>query len=99
MKEKAKKEVYSLEKEVLEIVEHSRKVASMIDNEKELLEDLQQIAIALHYTVETLRCKLGLPNIAQAVEAPKEYVADRKMVLMDHFPLTIRRRKIEKPTK
>lgn len=68
--EKLKSEIYSLETAVLKVVEQCKKVASMTDIEPDLLEELQQIAIALHYTMQTLRAKADLPNVSVTRDVP-----------------------------
>ncbi|MFH1381681.1 MAG: hypothetical protein ABIH70_02180 [Chloroflexota bacterium] len=79
MDDKAKKEIYSLEQSILGVVDQSKKVASMIDVEPDLLEDLRQIAIALHYTMQALRLKLGLPNVRRTSIVPMESSSDLRM--------------------
>ncbi len=64
MDKKAEAEIYSLEQSVFKVVAQSKKVAMVINAEPELLEELQQIAIALHYTMQTLRIKLGMSNVS-----------------------------------
>jgi hypothetical protein len=77
--DKLKSEIYSLEAAVLKVVEQCKKVASMADFEPDLLEELQQIAIALHYTMQTLRTKAELPNVSVTSNAPPEFSPDLRM--------------------
>ena len=74
--EEVKAEIYSLEKSILRVVDQSRIVASMMEAEPEMLEELRQISIALHYTMQAIRFKLGLPNVARtsvsSIESPSD---------------------------
>ena len=81
MDDNAKTEIYSLEQSVLRLVEQCRTVSSKVDVEPELLEELGQIAIALHYTVQTLKHKLGLRNAPEAIAAPAESSSDLRMTV------------------
>ena len=77
--EKLKSEIYSLETAVLKVVEQCKKVASMTDIEPDLLEELAQIAVALHYTMQTLRAKAELPNVSITRNVPAESSPDLRM--------------------
>lgn len=64
MDERAKREIIrSLEEAVYRIVDQSRTLASGVDGGYDLIEDLQQIAMALHYEIETLKFKLDLEPV------------------------------------
>ena len=53
-------EIVLLEQLVSSIIEQSEKVASMIDTEQELINDLRQTAIALRYMTQALESRVGL---------------------------------------
>ena len=97
MNEKVKTEIYSLEKSVLRVVDQSRVVASMMEVEPELLEELRQIAIALHYTMQTLRLKLDLPNVVRTSVSPMESSSDLRITTQ--LPLKIESNQIVSETK
>ena len=64
MDERVKREIIrSLEEAVYRIVDQSRTLASGVDGGADLLEDLQQTAMALHYEIETLKSKLDLGTV------------------------------------
>jgi len=64
MDEGVKREIIrSLEEAVYRIVVQSRTLASGVDGGADLLEDLQQTAMALHYEIETLKSKLDLGTV------------------------------------
>ena len=53
-------QILLLEQLVSSIIEQSEKVASMIDTEQELMDDLRQTAIALRYLTQALESRVGL---------------------------------------
>ena len=64
MDERVKREIiHSLEEAVYRIVDQSRTLASGVDGGADLMEDLQQTAMALHYQIETLKFKLDLGTV------------------------------------
>jgi len=63
MENQVETEVYLLEQSVLAVLDQSKVVASVTDEEAELVEELRQIAVALHYATQTLRLRLALPNM------------------------------------
>jgi len=60
MDEIVDREILFLEESLSRIVERSRILASKIDGGTDLIENLQQTAMALHYEIETLKIKLAL---------------------------------------
>ena len=94
---KVKTEIYSLEQLILRIVDHSKIVASITEVEPDLLEELQQISIALHYIIQTLKLKLGLPNVAGTGVSTKESLSDLRMTTK--LPTNVESNKIISKTK
>ena len=87
MNERAEAEITSLEQLVSRVVSQSRNVASSINVEAELLEELQQIAIALHYTIQTLRLRLGFQNTPDKNVANTKSSSDLRIVTsVDNLP-------------
>ena len=60
MDERVEKKIYSLEEAVSRVVDESKTLAGLIDDDADLVEDLQQIAMALLYETETLKVKLTI---------------------------------------
>jgi len=63
MDERSEREIRSLEEAVSRVVDQSRTLASGVDGGADLIEDLQQTAMALHYEIETLKVKLALGTV------------------------------------
>ena len=63
MDERLEREIRSLEETVSRVVDQSRTLASGVDGGADLIEDLQQTAMALHYEIETLKVKLALGTV------------------------------------
>ena len=59
MDERVERKIYSLEEAVSRVVDESKTLAGLIDD-VDLVEDLQQIAMALHYETETLKVRLAI---------------------------------------
>ena len=88
MNERVEAEIISLEQLVSRVVSQSRNVASFVDVEAELLEELQQITIALHYTIQTLRLRLGFQNAPDKNVANTKSSSDLRIVTsVDNLPL------------
>ena len=64
MDEKVEMELQSIEEAISMVVDHSRNLSSWVDDSSDLIEELQQIAMALHYVMETLKVKLALETFA-----------------------------------
>ena len=64
MDERVERKMYSLEEAVSKVVDESRTLAAWVDGGYDLTEDLQQIVVALHYEVETLKAKLTLATLS-----------------------------------
>ena len=64
-------QIHLLEQSVSSVVEQSMRLASMIDTEKDLLEDLQQTAIALRYLTQALEAAVGI----RLLSAKKEQIS------------------------
>ena len=63
MDERVEREIRSLEEAVSKIVNHSRTLASVVGGSADLIEDVQQTAMALHYEIEILKVKLALGTV------------------------------------
>jgi hypothetical protein len=64
MDERVEREIRSLEEAVCRVMHQSRELASRVEGGADLIEDLQQTAIALHYEIEALKVKLTLGRVA-----------------------------------
>ena len=97
MTKKVEKEISSLEQLVSGVVSQSRIAASLIDVEPELMEELQQIAVAMHYTIQTLRQRLGLPNAPRMNVTQIELPSDLRITTPgDNQPIKTAGDRIEK---
>ncbi len=59
MDKRVERELYLLDEAVRLVVNQGRALASSVNGGTDLIEDLQQITIALHYEIEALKAKLA----------------------------------------
>jgi hypothetical protein len=64
MDERVEREIRSLEEAVFGVMNQSRELASRVEGGADLIENLQQTAMALHYEIEALKIKLNLGTVA-----------------------------------
>ena len=64
MDESVERELQSIEEAISKVVDHSRTLSSWVDDGDGLIEELQQIGVALHYLMETLKVKLTVETFA-----------------------------------
>ena len=65
MNNKVEDNIYLLEQLVLAVMDQGKLVAAATDKEADLLEELQQIAVALHFTTQTLKHRLGFAAVQE----------------------------------
>jgi hypothetical protein len=58
--------IFLLEQLVLAVIRQGKLVAASTDKEVDLIEELQQIAAALHFTTQSLKHRMGLSVIQPA---------------------------------
>ena len=64
MEEKVERELQSIERAILSMADHSRNLSLWVDDDAGLIEEIEQIVVALHYLTETLKAKLTLEAFA-----------------------------------
>jgi prefoldin subunit 5 len=64
MDKKVEMELKSIEEAISTVVDHCKNFSSWVDDGTDLIEELQQTAMALHYLMETLKVKLALETFA-----------------------------------
>ena len=58
MDEKVEIELHFIEEAVSKVMDHGKILASMVEGHGEAIEHLRQLAVALHYEIETLKARL-----------------------------------------
>ena len=85
---KVEEEISSLDELISRVITQSRTLKSLVRGRPEELEDLQQIAIALHYSMQTLRHKLGFSKVPSTSAANTGLSSDLRMnTRIDNLPI------------
>ena len=59
MDERLERELQSIEELISSLADHTRNLSSWVDDDADLIEDMRQNVVALHYLTETLKAKVA----------------------------------------